>query len=125
MRRTIAFGLFLFQVAVVITDGRQTTEGGYTRLSVASQGLKSKGVTVFVVGVGKNVDQGELRDMASGPSNVFTAASFTHLQELSPRITTTLCESMRTFTGHCSIVKGLSSNDAGLIHCRSSDVNLS
>ena len=115
---------FLFQVAVVITDGRQTTEGGFTRLSVASQGLKSKGVTVFVVGVGKNVDQGELRDMASGPSNVFTVASFTHLQELSPRITKTLCKSMRTFTGYCSIVKGLS-NDAGLIHCRSSDVNLS
>ncbi|KAK2561274.1 Collagen alpha-6(VI) chain [Acropora cervicornis] len=80
------------KVAVVITDGRQTTEGGYTRLSVASQGLKSKGVTVFVVGVGKNVDQGELQDMTSGPSNVFTAASFTHLQELSSRITTTLCE---------------------------------
>ena len=111
-------------MAVVITDGRQTTAGGYTRLSVASQGLKRKGVTVFAVGVGTNVDQGELRDMASGLSNVFTAASFTHLQELSSRITTTLCESMRTFTGHCSIVKWLST-DVGLISCRNSDVNLS
>ena len=111
-------------MAVVITDGRQTTKESYTRLSVASQGIKSKGVTVFAVGVGNEVDLGELRDISSGPSNVFTATSFIHLQELSSRITTSLCQSMRTFTGHCSIVKWLST-DAGLIPCRNSDVDSS
>ena len=79
-------------MAVVITDGKQTTTGQYTRLAVASRGIKRKGVTVFVVGIGSSVDQTELEEIASERLNVFTSASFNDLQDLSSEITTSLCE---------------------------------
>ena len=81
-------------MAVVITVGRQTTMGQYTRLRTASQGIKNKTVTVFAVGIGSGVDQRELREISSAPSNVFTAASFNDLRQLSTTISTSLCESM-------------------------------
>lgn len=79
-------------MAVVITDGKQTTTGQYTSLAVASRGIKRKGVTVFAVGVGSSVDQTELEEIASERLNVFTSASFNDLQGLSSAITRSLCE---------------------------------
>ena len=79
-------------MAVVITDGKQTTTGQYTRLAVASRGIKRKGVTVFAVGIGSSVDQSELEEIASERLNVFMSASFNDLHDLSPEITTSLCE---------------------------------
>ena len=76
----------------MITDGKQTTTGQYTRLSVASQGIKNKGVTVYAVGVGSGADQAELEEIASRPAYVFTPSSFKDLQSISPGITRRLCE---------------------------------
>ena len=76
---------------VVITDGKQTKAGQYTRLSVASQGMKNKGVTVYAVGVGAGADREELEEIASGSEYVFTSLSFRDLQDISSGITMRLC----------------------------------
>ena len=88
-------------MAVVITDGKQTKTGQYTRLAVASRGIKRKGVTVFAVGIGSSFDQRELEDIASERFNVFTSVSFKDLQGLSSDITTSLCEGKWLRKLHC------------------------
>jgi len=80
------------QMAVVITDGKQTTTGQYTRLSVASQGIKNKGVTVYAVGVGSGADKAELEEIASALEYVFTSSSFKELQDISLGLTKRLCQ---------------------------------
>ena len=75
----------------MITDGKQTTTRPYTRLSVASLGIKNKGVTVYALGVGSGTDRAELEEIASGPSYVLTSSSFSDLQSIAPRITKRFC----------------------------------
>ena len=87
-------GNFPFQVLVVITDGKQTTSKPYTKLSVASQGVKNKDVAVYAVGVGKGADEAELREIASSQENVFVSASFKELQTLAVEIRKRLCEGL-------------------------------
>ena len=85
-------------MAVVITDGKQTTTGSYTRLSVASQGIKNKGVTVYAVGIGSSPDRAELEEIASRPENVLTSASFTALQTIAPELRKAVCDGKSGFT---------------------------
>ena len=60
----------------MITTGKQTTDQGvYTPLDIASSRLQDKGAAVFVLGIGKDVDPSELKQIASGPNNVFTVGS--------------------------------------------------
>ena len=75
----------------MITDGNQSTAQPYTRLSVASQGIKNKGVTVYAIGVGSRADRAELEEIASGSENVLTSSSFSDLQDIAPMITKRLC----------------------------------
>ena len=64
----------------MITTGKQTTDQGvYTPLDIASSRLQDKGAAVFVLGIGKDVDPSELKQIASGPNNVFTVGSFDDL----------------------------------------------
>jgi len=77
---------------IVITDGKQTTSKPYTELPVASQGVKSKGIAVYAVGVGKGADAAELREIASSQENVFIAASFKELQSIAVEIRKKLCD---------------------------------
>ena len=63
----------------MITDGEQTTTGGYTPLNEASQGIKDKGIAVYSLGIGKGVDAVQLRQIASSDSNVFTSTGFDEL----------------------------------------------
>lgn len=76
---------------IVITDGKQTTRKPYTELSVASQGVKNKGVAVYAVGVGKGADAAELKEIASSQENVYISQSFKELQSLAGIIRTRLC----------------------------------
>lgn len=56
----------------MITASTQSSyPGRYTPLATASQGLKDRGVQVYVLGVGPNVDDQELNDVASRPQNVY------------------------------------------------------
>ena len=84
-------------MAVVITDGKQTTTGNYTKLSVASQGIKDKGVTVYAVGIGSNPDQDELEEIASRPEYVLKSASFRALQTIAPQLRKAVCDGKSIF----------------------------
>ena len=75
----------------MITDGKQTKTGRYTKLSVASQGIKDKGVTVYAVGVGSAADGAELEEIASGSEYVFRSPSFESLQNISQEMRKQLC----------------------------------
>ena len=76
----------------MITDGNQTKTGQYTRLSVASQEIKNKGVTVYAVGVGRTADIAELEEIASDPEYVHTSPSFKDLQSITSGIRRRFCE---------------------------------
>lgn len=75
----------------MITDGNQTKTGQYTPLTVASRGIKRKGVTVYAVGIGRAVGMAELLEIASAPEYVFTSPSFKGLQSLTSGIRRQLC----------------------------------
>ena len=83
---------FVRQVLIVITDGAQTTTKAYTPLPIASAGVKSKGVAVYAIGVGKGVNEAELREIASSQENVFVSASFKELHNLAVEIRKRLCD---------------------------------
>ena len=63
----------------MITDGQQSDNAD---LSVASSGLKNKGVTVYAIGVGSNVKESELLNIASSKEHVLTTPSFQELDKL-------------------------------------------
>lgn len=78
------YSLFFFlQIAIVITDGEQTTnKGPYTPLPIASRGLKDKNVRVYALGIGKRINRDQLNEIASSNVNIFTATSFSGLAPL-------------------------------------------
>ena len=82
---------------IVITDGAQTTTKAYTPLPIASVGVKSKGVAVYAIGVGKGVNEAELREIASSQENVFVSASFKELHNLAVEIRKRLCDCKYSF----------------------------
>lgn len=76
---------------IVITDGAQTKTKAFTELTVASQGVKKKGVVVYAIGVGKGANEPELREIASNQDHVYVSGSFKELQALAVRIRGRLC----------------------------------
>lgn len=60
-------------VVIVITDGYSDSPAA---TAAAASTLKSSGVTVFAVGIGRSVNQNELRTLASKAENVFYANDF-------------------------------------------------
>ena len=76
----------------MITDGSQTKTGQFTPLTIASQGIKNKGVTVYAVGVGKGAVRSELLEIASGPGNVLSTSSFEELQKIPSELRRQFCE---------------------------------
>jgi hypothetical protein len=57
-----------------MTDGIQTKDmGTHIPLATASNGLKKKGVDVYALGVGTDIDVMELLDIASTEDYVFSA----------------------------------------------------
>ena len=86
------FKISFIQIAIVITDGKQTKTGVYTSLAVASEGIKNKGVTVYAIGIGNGVDRNELEEIASDSEYVFTPSSFRALRTIAPLIRTEICE---------------------------------
>ena len=77
----------------MITDGKQTKDKDpYEELDVASYGLKSEGVTVYSMGIGKSVDFAELAAIASKPEYTFQAESFAVLANEVEAIKQEICE---------------------------------
>lgn len=81
------------QVAIVITDGEQTTTKEYTPLDIASKRIKDKGVEVFALGVGSSVNVDQLRQIASSNDNVFTSSGFEQLVDVVKPIVEKSCPS--------------------------------
>ena len=80
------------QIAIVITDGQQTTDRGpFRNLRDASSGIKYQKVTVYSLGIGKNVDRQQLEDIASSSSKVFVAESFKTLAPYAQTIVQSSC----------------------------------
>ena len=77
----------------MITDGEQTTTKEYTPLDVASKRIKDKGVEVFSLGIGSNVNTAQLRQIASSNDNVFTSAGFDELVDVVMPIVIKSCPS--------------------------------
>ena len=62
----------------MITDGKQTTPG-FTPLDIASQVIKDKGIVVYSLGIGSDVDYDQLNQIASSEDNVFISVGFDEL----------------------------------------------
>ena len=58
---------------MITVSAQSSYPGRYTPLDTASQPLKDSGINVYVVGVGPDVDDQELNDVASQPQNVYRA----------------------------------------------------
>ena len=86
------------KVAIVITDGEQTTTKAYTPLDIASQRIKDKGVEVFALGVGGGVNTDQLRQIASSNDNVFTSAGFDELVSVVKPIVEKSCPSKHSLS---------------------------
>ena len=80
------------QIALLITDGEQTTTGGFTPLDKASKDMKDKGVVVYSLGVGSGVNSEQLRQIASSDDNVFMSTGFEELTDVVKPIVEKSCQ---------------------------------
>lgn len=79
------------RIAIVITDG----ESYYKQKTVlAAEKLRSKGVTVFAIGVGSRVDVDELNSIASKPTEKYVLEVFGYkkLQKIQDTLSKRACE---------------------------------
>ncbi len=77
---------------ILITDGQQSTHSPGEKiedLAVLAQRLREKGVRVYVIGIGAEVDQVQLRSMVDEPHHLFLKKDF---KELNQRIEQELLE---------------------------------
>jgi predicted peroxiredoxin len=81
-----------FQILIVITDGFQTKRQAYTPLHIASQPIKDKGVEVWAIGIGSALNEKELKQIASKPSNVLKVTSFENLSKLYFKLVPSVCK---------------------------------
>ena len=92
---------FQFQVALVMTDGKQTVDEEEEVLSAdilynAVQPLKDKNVKVLSLGIGKNTNLFDLWTLASSGSDVFLAENFEQLKDLVTDLTQNKCPGKKT-----------------------------
>ncbi|XP_048583307.1 uncharacterized protein LOC5512020 isoform X1 [Nematostella vectensis] len=81
------------KVALVLTDGIQTKDRGpFTPPGIASGPLKMKGVEVYSLGVGSDIEVLELITMASSDINVYSARNFDELETKVADITQAQCK---------------------------------
>lgn len=61
-------------------DKKQTRDQGrYIPLSVASEDLKAKGIQIYCIGIESMVELGELMDVCSSPTDVYTVKDYDEL----------------------------------------------
>ena len=83
------------QVALVMTDGKQTIKNDSILssdvLSAAVQPLKDKNVKVISLGIGKNTNLFDLMTIASSSNDVYLAENFAVLKGLAANLTQNKC----------------------------------
>ena len=67
-------------MAIVLTDGTLTGGGNADDLRKAAEDLWAKGVRVISIGIGKQVDQEQLRAMTQSEADVTTPNDFDELK---------------------------------------------
>ena len=77
------------KIAVVISDGRSTEPDATI---TAAQRLKSTGVEVFVVGIGKHIDWRELKAIASDDRHIFLVNSSSQLVDIHNKLVKGICD---------------------------------
>lgn len=90
---------FQFQVALVMTDGKQTVDDGVLSADIlynAVQPLKDKNVKVLSLGIGKNTNLFDLLTLASTGNDVFLAENFEQLKDLVTDLTQNKCPGKKT-----------------------------
>lgn len=76
----------------------QDSTHSYTMQSIldTADQLKSNGVDVFVVGIGRNVELSDLQEISSGPKKVFLSKSFKDLKNVHKEIAIRSCKGIYT-----------------------------
>ncbi|KAI8499218.1 biological adhesion [Branchiostoma belcheri] len=74
------------KIAIVVTDGQSSDD-----VAAPSQAAQNLGITMYAIGVGGNVDQAELNQIASTSQYVTTVADFDALDAQMDAITATVC----------------------------------
>ena len=73
------------KIAIVLTDGKQEDPNAVNdpiiELDIASEPLRKKGVEVWAVGIGKEVDESELRLMVKSKKNLILPNDFNELNQ--------------------------------------------
>ena len=67
------------KLVILLTDGSQTQDAGAEDPGDVADELRKEGVDILVVGIGKGVNETELRRIAGGEANAISAASFDEL----------------------------------------------
>jgi len=72
---------------VVTSSSQERKQGPYTPLSAAAQGLRDKGVSIYVIGIGDKVKVPELMDLSSNYRNLFVADDFSTVRSRGKEVT--------------------------------------
>ena len=82
---------------VLLTDGLPTAKGDTTKIveeaKQAAKDLSTSGAEVYVIGLGKNVDQEFIKSLVDDSANAFYAPTSNDLEGIYNKITGALCES--------------------------------
>ena len=81
----------IFQVLILITDGRQSKDPGYTPVNQAIIPLRIKGIETLTVGIGKDIDLEELKLITADNKNVFIVGAFDELEGIVRGLVTRSC----------------------------------
>ena len=79
------------KAVIVMTDGIQTRDPDAVPLDVAADAIHRQGASVFVVGIGSEISENELRLIAKDPSNIFTVQSFENLKQATRDVAASAC----------------------------------
>ena len=80
-----------------MTDGIQTRDPDAVPLDVAADAIHRLGASVFVVGIGSDISENELRLIAKDPSNIFTVQSFENLKQATRDVAASACKNPGKF----------------------------
>ena len=77
---------------MLLTDGKQTNPDGTVNLRAASAPLRRQGVRVITFGVGKNINERELRLTVERDEDVIHVQKFDYLLSRVKNYTSSLCQ---------------------------------
>ena len=72
---------------MVTSSSQERKQGPYTPLAAAAQGLRDRGVSIYVIGIGNKVKVPELMDLSSDYRNVLVADDFSTVPSWSKVVT--------------------------------------